>query len=297
MNALVWLGLGLAGMLGRKKPLSPKQKAEATFDAAIQQGNSSLQAAGIALHVYDQSGGRAGAYVADLQTEMGVPVTGFLDRDTSFRIKEIQDVTPPLVRLPAPVLQALPKRRVKGHDIVLTDLEKTILDEWFFGTLDVVAITVRQNYPRFERGYDGITMFNTIFFPRDVIFETVRNEPEAMGLLVHEAMHCWQYQHFGESRLLARLTKERLSRKKEKSGQAGPYYFRIFPRKALWEYGIEQQAEIVGASWLYLYANEEKETELFCVDYDDFSIAEMTKELSRLHDDLLVWSRALQEKT
>jgi hypothetical protein len=87
--------------------------------------------------------------------------------------------------------------------------------------------------------YPGITLGNTISFPKGAYDEDDRKD---QALLVHEACHVWQYQHFGIGYIPRSLW--------ELVTQRDTYVVHFDESKSLREYDIEEQCEITAEYFL-----------------------------------------------
>lgn len=90
--------------------------------------------------------------------------------------------------------------------------------------------------------YPGLTIGNTITFPRKWVADTKKQQ----ALLVHEGCHIWQYQNFGPG-YIPRALLETLT-------ERNAYSVHFDETKIFREYDIEEQCEIMAE---YFLTNDE----------------------------------------
>ncbi len=89
------------------------------------------------------------------------------------------------------------------------------------------------------------TVGNTIFFPRGLDMHAVENR----FLLCHEIGHVWQYQHWGLDYIPCALGEQ--AAKFLTGHRKEIYHFDLLAGKALRDYPIEQQANLIACAYAY----------------------------------------------
>ena len=120
----------------------------------------------------------------------------------------------------------------------LTQAELAFLQPIYQSSVDLDRIRVKSGGP-LTLVYPGITIGNTISFPKDAYNE---NDQKDQALLVHELCHVWQYQHFGVGYIPRSLW--------ELVTQRDTYVIHYDATKSFREYDIEEQCEIVAEYFL-----------------------------------------------
>lgn len=120
----------------------------------------------------------------------------------------------------------------------LTDTEHALLTSVYGETVTLDNVRIKSGGP-LTLAYPGITLGNTISFPKGAYVESER---KSQALLVHEVCHVWQYQHFGLGYIPQSLW--------ELISQRDTYVVHYDATKTLREYDVEEQCEIMAEYFL-----------------------------------------------
>lgn len=120
----------------------------------------------------------------------------------------------------------------------LTEEEHDLLSFMYGANIDIDSIRIKSGGP-LTLVYPGITLGNVISFPKDTYHFSKKKD---QALLVHEACHVWQYQHFGLD-YIPRSVWELLTQK-------DTYVIHYDTTKSLRDYDIEEQCEIIADVFL-----------------------------------------------
>ncbi len=124
----------------------------------------------------------------------------------------------------------------------LEEGEREAIISVFEGSVDVDRVRIKSGGP-LTWIYPGVTLGYTISMANDYDLESAKGR----ALLVHEACHVWQYQHFGLGYIKGHLKEFIMER-------GGAYEVHFDASKAFRDYDIEEQCEI--AAEYYLTGNE-----------------------------------------
>lgn len=123
-------------------------------------------------------------------------------------------------------------RFLAGEGVPLTPAERKVSEDLFENSLDHDAVRIAFLHVKSDW---AMTWGNVIRFS---------NSTYGMGLLAHELMHVYQFQHFGSGYISKSLNAYACAYVKTgKSAKARAY--ELVEGKSLFDYNVEQQAEIV----------------------------------------------------
>lgn len=151
-----------------------------------------------------------------------------------------------------------------AHRLALLAEERALLEEFFGGGLDVDLLCL------YEGGIYSLgstrVFKNGIYFQRSLGFPRLRETPFGRSLLIHEAVHVWQYQKVG-IRYACGSIWEQLTSTLATGSRRGAYRYRLSPERPLSSYGYEQQAQLLQDYYLRRWHGEERESFRHCEDY------------------------------
>lgn len=142
--------------------------------------------------------------------------------------------------------------------------EASLLEEFFLGGLDLGRL----------RLYEGgvYTWGSTrvvgdgIYFEPALGFARLRQSAFGRSLLIHEAVHVWQFQRVGY-RYAAGSVSDQLWATLRTGSRRGAYEYRLAPERPLWRYGYEQQAQLLQDYYLRRWHGEERYSQIHALDY------------------------------
>jgi hypothetical protein len=131
---------------------------------------------------------------------------------------------------------------IRSHPLELLPEERDFLAGFFGPGLDLARLRLREGGPAAWGSTRAVGQ--TIFFDGRTRFAAQRHTPRGRSLLVHEAVHVWQYQHVGWRYAVGSVSEQARAWLRTGS-RRGAYLYRLSPERLFQTYGYEQQAQMI----------------------------------------------------
>jgi len=182
------------------------------------------------------------------------------------------------------LLGVLPVQGCKGSEVKSSELtleEKQLLDNFFLGSINVDKIKL--NYG----AYTNYTLGNTIYLSDDVHWDAHRDSTYSLEVLVHEAVHVWQFQHHPAMLAFGEIDDQLIDPVVDDREQYPAYHYELSPDRDLLSFGVEAQAEMLCDYFGRVYGDDETPTIVFDDNYGAIGREEADRISERLRWDLL----------
>jgi hypothetical protein len=156
------------------------------------------------------------------------------------------------------------------------------VDSVFHGAVDPADIALRAGgWPSW-----GATraVGRTVWFRAGSAMLTARETPAALGLLVHECVHVWQYGAIGWAYAVRSLGHQLVCTLREGS-RNGAYRYTLDPARPFSRYGIEQQAQMIEDHYLRTVHALSGSTRMHCANLADIGAAAASELVERYLDE------------
>ncbi|MBI3961216.1 MAG: hypothetical protein HY335_00585 [Deinococcus sp.] len=178
---------------------------------------------------------------------------------------------------------AVMRHLLGGQLVPLAASERLLLTEFFGGTLYLNRLQLRQG---------GILSWlctrvvgNTIYFDHTRPIALLRQQPRGQSLLIHEAVHVWQFQHLGPGYIMGSLLDQ--GRYALATGHRhGAYRYRLEEGRRLVGYRPEQMAQLLEDYFRRMRFGDESSTHCFCLNYQELGRARADELAAQLHRQL-----------
>jgi hypothetical protein len=131
---------------------------------------------------------------------------------------------------------------IRSHSLELLPEERGFLAAFFGPGLDLARLRLREGGPAAWGSTRAVGQ--TIFFDGRARFAAQRHTPRGRSLLVHEAVHVWQYQHIGWRYAVGSVA-EQFRAWLRLGSRRGAYLYCLSPERPFQTYGYEQQAQMI----------------------------------------------------
>lgn len=154
---------------------------------------------------------------------------------------------------------------IRSQPLELLPAEREFLEAFWGPGLDLERLHLRVGGPA-SWGSTRVVEA-TIFFDVRTNFPHRRKTPAGRSLLVHEAVHVWQFQHRGWRYALGALA-EQASAWLSTGSRRRAYHYGLSPERPLQTYGYEQQAQMIQDYFDLVYLGDGTGLRTHCWDLD-----------------------------
>lgn len=157
------------------------------------------------------------------------------------------------------------RRWICSRPLELLPEEREFLQAFFGPALDLRRLRLRVGGPA-SWGSTRV-VGSTVFFDRRSGFPEQRGTPRGRSLLVHEAVHVWQFQKQGW-RYACGAVAEQARAWLRTGSRRGAYHYSLSPDRPLPTYGYEQQAQMIQDYFDLACLGDDRGMRTHCRDLD-----------------------------